>query len=226
MVECRTVNPLVPGSSPGRGANFMYSIVIPYLSRSKYIDACKHYLQVNSKYPYELVEIVDETDVYYAFNYGVYKAKYDRVILLNDDMVVSKNWDEHFVDNIKEDTYVTCNVVEHVLTGGIIRPITNIHIQNLVHDCGDNIDNFDYNKFQTFVDSQNQPTVMHGSKGWYMPFGVHRKSFISYPNRIKFPLYENDVILIDMILPHLGYKFVKVNSFVYHFQRKSHSPDS
>ena len=60
----------------------MYSIVIPYLSNSKYIEQCKHYLQLNSTLPYELVEIVDETDVYYAFNSGVYKAKYDKVVLL------------------------------------------------------------------------------------------------------------------------------------------------
>ena len=69
----------------------MYSIVIPYLSKSKYIEQCKHYIKQNSALDYELVEIVDESDVYYAYNHGVYKAKYDKVILLNDDMICLVN---------------------------------------------------------------------------------------------------------------------------------------
>ena len=50
----------------------MYSIVIPHLSNSDYIDTCIHYIKKNSKYDPEIIQIVDETDVYYAFNKGVY----------------------------------------------------------------------------------------------------------------------------------------------------------
>jgi hypothetical protein len=199
----------------------MYSIVIPYLSNSKYIDDCKKYLRLNSKYPHEIVDIVDETDVYYAFNSGVYKAKYDKVILLSDDMFVSKNWDDNFLKYISEDTVVTCNVVEPDPGGGVYRPFTNEHVLNIKYDCGDTLSVFDYEKFQTFVDSQTEPEVIHGAKGWYMPVGFHKKSYVGYPNIAKFPQSPNDIILLDVILPNVGYKFAKVNSFVYHFQRRS-----
>jgi hypothetical protein len=197
----------------------MYSIVIPYLSTSKYIDRCKHFLEINKSLPYELVEIVDETDVYYAFNYGVYKAKYDKVILLNDDMIVSKGWDYPLLKH---------NNMETITTGYVIEPNPGVNhrpdgetISNIKLDCGQSIDVFDYDKFQQFVDSSQEPDIVQNSKGWYMPICFDKKSFVSYPNRVKFPYEQNDVLLIDYVLPNLGYKFAKVKSFVYHFQSKS-----
>jgi len=198
----------------------MYSIVIPYLSTSKYIEQCKHYLKQNSALEYELVEIVDETDVYYAFNKGVYQAKYDKVVLLNDDMIVSKNWDINFVKAIERDVYVTGHVVEHS-PGVVYRLITNEPVKNIKHDCGTSIETFDYNKFQHFADTHRVPEILHNSKGWYMPFGVFKQSFVSYPNIRKFPESANDIILLDLVLPNLGYKFAQVKSFFYHFQGQS-----
>ena len=197
----------------------MYSIVIPYLSTSKYIDQCKHYLQLNSTLPYELVEIVDETDVYYAFNSGVYRARYDKVILLNDDMVVSKGWDVPYVKHSSNDTVVTGYVIEP-------NPGTNHRpngktIQNIKYDCGQTLNEFDYNKFQSYVNNNSRPEYIQNDVGWYMPICFNKKSFVSYPNRIKFPIEANDVLLIDYVLPNLGYRFVRVNSFVYHFQSRS-----
>lgn len=192
----------------------MYSIVIPYLKSSKYIDQCKHYLEKNSAFEYELIEVVDETDVYYAFNKGVYQAKFDKVILMNDDMIVSKDWDVNFVKYITEDTFVTCHVVEP--SPGVNYRPDGTTISNIKCDCGQ-VDNFDYDKFEKFIGMFSVPEVIQNSKGWYMPFGVHKKSFVSYPNREKFPL-PNDVLLIDYILPNCGYKFAQVRSFVYHYQ--------
>lgn len=197
----------------------MYSIVIPYLSTSKYIDQCKHYVEVNKSLPYELIEIVDETDVYYAFNKGAYQAKYDKVILLCDDMIVSKGWDYPLLKY---------NNMETVTTGYVVEPNPGVNfrpdgeqIQNIKLNCGETISEFDYNKFQDFVNTSQDPDVIPNRKGWYMPICFDKKSFVSYPNRIKFPYEQNDVLLIDYVLPNLGYKFAKVKSFVYHFQSKS-----
>jgi len=195
----------------------MYSIVIPYLKTSKYIEQCKHYLQENSSLEYELVEIVNETDVYYAYNLGVYRAKYDKVILLNDDMFVSRGWDVPMVRYITEDVLTTCYVVEP--DPGTITRNDNTTIQNVKYDCGKTLNEFDYTKFQTFVESQTVPVIQENTKGWYMPLGVHKKSFVSYPNRLK--AEANDILLLDYVLPNLGYKFARVNSFVYHFQQRS-----
>lgn len=197
----------------------MYSIVIPHLSTSKYIDTCIEYIKKNSKYNPEIIQIVDETDVYYAFNKGVYQANNDIVVLMNDDMVVSKDWDEHFPMFLSEDTFLTLNVVEP-------KPGIMNGPQCIALDCGSSLENFEYDKFEAYVTEakKNNPDIRLDTMGWYMPFVVHRKSFVSYPNIGKFPFTANDVTLFHLILPNLGYKVALLNSFVYHFQRKSHEP--
>jgi hypothetical protein len=196
----------------------MYSVVIPYLSSSKYIDICKYYLQKNSLLKYELIEIVDETDVYYAYNHGVYQSKYDTVILINDDMIVSHGWDVLFYKYTTLDMVTTGYVVEPN-PGVNYRPNNKI-ISNIKFNCGQTLTEFDYNKFDSYVKNTNVPEVLFNETGWYMPIGFNKKSFVSYPNREKYPL-PNDSLLIDYVLPNLGYKFAKIRSFVYHFQNRS-----
>jgi len=193
----------------------MYSIVIPHLSNSEYIDTCIHYIKKNSKYDPEIIQIIDETDVYYAFNKGVYQAKNDIVVLMNDDMVVSEHWDEFIPLFLAEDTFLTLHVVESN-PGKMNGP------ECIKYDCGDNLHTFDYQKFENFAKNQKQntPLIQFNTIGWYMPFVVNRKSFVSYPNIDKFPLYANDVTLFHSVLPNLGYKVALLNSFVYHFSRK------
>ncbi len=194
----------------------MYSIVIPHLSDSEYIDTCIEYIKKNSKYTPEIIQIVDETDVYYAFNKGVYQANNDIVVLMNDDMIVSENWDENIPLFLSEDTFLTFNVVEanpgH-MNGGP---------ECINYNCGDNLENFNYTKFAEFAQQNKNslPIIRFNQIGWYMPFVVHRKSFVSYPNIDKFPLYANDMTLFHSVLPNLGYKVALLNSFVYHFSRK------
>jgi len=195
-----------------------YSVVIPYLSNSDYIDGCIDHLKRNSKYEHEIIRIVDETDVYYAFNKGVYQANCDIVVLLNDDMFVSKDWDEHFLTYCTEDTFLTCNVVE--AHPGSMLPGSPHCIEC---DCGEDMETFNFDKFQSFVDSNkpNLPKIQMDKIGWYMPFIVHKKSFVSYPNIKKFPTQSNDVLLLEHVLPHCGYKVALLNSFVYHFSSKA-----
>ena len=192
-----------------------YSVVIPHMSNSKYIDACIEALKHNSCYEHEIVRITDETDVYYAFNKGVYTAQCDIVVLMNDDMIVSKEWDKHIPLFLAEDTFLTFHVVEPN-PGKMDGP------ECIEFDCGDSLENFDYEKFSEYVEQQKQvtPVIQINKIGWYMPFVVNRKSFVSYPNIDKFPLYANDVTLFHSVLPNLGYKVALLNSFVYHFQRK------
>jgi len=193
----------------------MYSIVIPYLSKNNLFDKCVSYIEKNSLYNCEIVPIQDETDVYYAYNSGVYKAKYDKVVLMNDDMVVSKNWDELFVPLMSEEKVLTFNVVEK--SPGYIEGKPSC----IQMDCGDDYENFDEKKFEKFVKyhkSFNREPVY--GKGWYMPIVFHKKSFISYPNINKFP-YPNDITLIDQILPNNGYTFIKMPMYVYHFAIRS-----
>lgn len=191
-----------------------YSIVIPYLSDSKCIDLCKEYLKNNSMYEHEIVEIVDETDVYYAYNKGVFHSKSDTVVLLNDDMIVAKDWDRYIPFYSSQDTILTGHVVE-AKPGKMISGPSAIE-----YNCGD-INCFDYQRFQDFVKEDNAPEVKHNSKGWYMPLVVNKRSFVTYPNINKHPEYANDIVLLDNILPSLGYKFDQIKMYVYHFARQS-----
>lgn len=194
----------------------MYSVVIPYPSNSKTIDMCLEYLRKNSAYEFEFVPIVDETDVYYAYNKGVYHSKYDTVVLMNDDMIVSKHWDKYIPLYSSQKQFLTLNVVEAEPGKMVSGP------ECIRHDCG-GIEDFNYDKFQMFVDSTSKlyEPITFNTIGWYMPFVVNQKSFVSYPNINKFPWYANDGLLINKVLPELGYNLVKINSYVYHFSKAS-----
>lgn len=192
-----------------------YSIVIPHLSTSRYIDECIKYIEKNSMYKNEIIRITDEQDVYYAFNKGVYISSCDTVVLINDDMIVSKYWDQFIPIYTNQNT---------VLTGYVVEPNpgknTN-NVQCIEYDCGTTLLNFDYDKFQQYVNRQHVPNIQLNQKGWYMPLIVNKKSFISYPNINKFPEYANDILLIDNIMPFAGFKFAQINMWVYHFARQA-----
>jgi hypothetical protein len=197
----------------------MLSIITPYLSNSKCIDLYKQILKENTHdKDYELVEIVDETDVYFAWNEGVRRAKGDIVVLINDDMFVPKDWDI---------LYTKYAVGKTVVTGYVVEPgVISVSDRNLTIDFGKNPTTYQRDNFEKWVkeNTGNIPEVV-GGKGWYMPLGMEKKYFVNYPNDIKFP-HPNDITLIDNILPNLGYEFLKVNSFCYHLQAFSHNKNA
>ena len=191
-----------------------YSVFIPFLSKSKSIQRCLNALHENSVHEHEIVLTVGETDVYYAFNEGVYKCKNDVVVLMNDDMIVSKGWDRLIPEYAKPDLYLTTYVVE---PGFAPLPIGPSCID---YDCGRE-DNFDYDKFEEFVkkDSKNKPEFLLGASGWFMPMIINKKSFVTFPNVIKFPYCANDILLFTMLkqADECEIKFGVINSYIYHF---------
>lgn len=197
-------------------SDIKYSIVLPHLSTSKCTDQCLYYLKKNSYYQHEIVEVIDETDVYYAFNKGVYQAKSEIVVLLSDDMMVAKDWDKFIPLYSDRKT---------ILTGYVVEPnpgkLSN-DFENIRYDCGYNY-NFDYDKFQNFVNTQQVPEFAFNEKGWYQPLVVNQRSFVTYPNIEKFPFKANDITLIEELMPAAGFNFARINMFVYHFQRQSGS---
>lgn len=191
-----------------------YSIVLPHLRSSPCTELCLKYLKENSYYDHEIVEILDNTDVYYAFNKGVYTSKCETVVLLSDDMIVAKDWDKFIPLYSNQST---------ILTGYVFEPrpgkILNGPQCNEL-DCGQ-LENFNYKKFQDHIDTLTVPEVVYNAKGWYQPLVVNQRSFVTYPNIRKFPDAQNDCVLIDDVLPALGYNFNQIRMFAYHFQRQS-----
>lgn len=194
--------------------NKKYSVVIPHLHDSQCIDLCLKYLKQNSMYEHEIIEIIDEKDVYYAFNKGVYLANCETVVLLSDDMMVARHWDKFIPYHANQKT---------ILTGYVVEPNPGKIINGpecIKYDCGRK-DTFDYTKFQQFVDTKMVPEVKYNAKGWYQPLVVNQRSFLTYPNIEKFPNAANDMLLIDSLMPQIGFTFAQIDMFVYHFQRAS-----
>lgn len=193
-----------------------YSIVIPHLSNSTCINDCIKYIKQNSMYENEIITVIDEFDAYYAFNKGVYNSSCDTIVLLNDDMIVAKNWDKYIP------IFSSQNII---LTGYVVEPTPEdskfIGPDYASFDCGKNIFEFDYNKFQNYVNEYNVPDIVFDQKGWYMPLVINKKSFVSYPNIGKFPYVANDVLLIDHIMPFVGFKFAQIDMWAYQFSRQS-----
>jgi hypothetical protein len=190
----------------------MISIVVPYLSNSRCIDTCKKYIEQNTVNPYELIEVVDNTDVYAAFNEGAHQAKYDIILLINDDMFVSPGWDELYIKHTTPRSVVTGLLIE---SGRI-----PVNYRNVEYDCGKVPEEFDYNKFLSYIKDNPIDEIKTNSMGWYMPVAFHRSTYIDYPNDIKYP-HPNDVTLLSHMLPRYGFDFKQVGVYTYHIQNFS-----
>lgn len=193
----------------------MISIVLPHMANARCVPYFKKYLEMNTVNKYELIEVIDWTDVYAAYNYGASLAKYDRIIMFNDDMFVAPGWDINYVKYLQPKTYVMMWLVE---SGRI--PVNSRMLQ---YDCGRTPESFDYEKFLQYTNTLNTPEAIEGGFGAWMPIGFHKSTWIEFPNEKKYP-YANDVDLIDHTLPSLGYTPYKVKSYAYHIQSFSREP--
>lgn len=195
----------------------MYSVFIPFLSRSKSIQRCLNALHENSVYKHEIVCTIGENDVYYAFNEGVYKCKYDTVVFLNDDMIVGPGWDKYIPEYSSPDILLTMYVYEPKSGGMFVGP------SPIVKSFG-GIDNFDQEGFNRFTIEQSSvtPDFIPNTSGWYMPTVVNKKTFVGFPNVIKFPYCANDFLLFNMLqYAEHDYKFGVINGHIYHFGHSS-----
>jgi hypothetical protein len=187
----------------------MISIILPHLSTATPVPTFKKYLEQNTVNEYELIEVLDWTDVYAAYNHGASLAKYDIIIMMNDDMFVAPGWDVNFVKYVKPKTFAMMWLVE---SGHI--PVNS---RMLEYDCGRTLETFDYDKFINYINNVDIPELTEGAFGAWMPIGFHKSTWIPFPNDNKYP-YPNDIDLIDVTLPQMGYTPLKVKSFAYHLQ--------
>jgi hypothetical protein len=195
----------------------MYSVFIPFLSKSKSIQKCLNALHENSVHPHEIVCTIDETDVYYAFNEGAYKCKYDTVVFLNDDMIVSPGWDALIPKYVAPEYILTTYVYEKYGKDVIVGP------SPLQADFGTEHD-FNESGFYEFAEKRSGevPEFVDGACGWYMPMIFNKKTFVGFPNTIKYPYCANDFLMFNMVRDcEVGYKFGVLNSHIYHFAHAS-----
>jgi len=76
-----------------------------------------------------------------ATNLGVYNAKHDKILIVNDDNVFPRFWDTTLLDDWKDGTVVTPNQVE---------PYPSMFKQFHIEDLGTTTESFDLEKFWLF----------------------------------------------------------------------------
>jgi len=174
----------------------------------------------NSKLSLEiLIDSETPSDPYRIYNELAEKARSDVIVFTNSDVLMAPGWDYPFWDHVEYNSIVTGYLVEAGNVG-----VADV---NVAKDCGKTPDAFNRIGFEQYV-SQLRNIIDPGVKeerAWYMPCAMHREWFLSTggfdlshggfpaPIDIEFWNHCRDVY-------HT--KFLRVNSFAYHFQAMTH----
>jgi len=159
----------------------MFSILIPSFNNLKYLKLCLHSIKINSKFDHQIIIHVNEGNdgtleylknlkidfSYTKYNSGICEginkaaklAKFDYFLYAHDDFYFCPNWDQILFEEIGK---IGHN--KFYLSGTMMN---NGHID---FDCGDQIENFNENKFLSeyknfnhydFNGSTWAPTLIH-----------------------------------------------------------------
>jgi len=82
-------------------------------------------------------------------NLGVYNAKYDLILIVNDDNVFPKDWDIHLEKDHTKNSVLSPNQIE---------PHPSMFSQFHIKDLGKSIDVFDLKRFQEYEKTLNEVT--------------------------------------------------------------------
>jgi GT2 family glycosyltransferase len=90
----------------------------------------------------DVLNLVTNVGLCRATNLGVYNAIHDRVLIVNDDNVFPKGWDDSLT--------TAMNIEGCVITPNQIEPNPSMFKQFVIKDLGKSPDEFDLNKFWEF----------------------------------------------------------------------------
>ena len=151
----------------------MISVIIPTYKAPQALDICLHSALNNQKYINEIVVVVDgfydlnkevlekyedkvsildleqNEGLCKATNHGVYNAKSDKVLVVNDDNVYPPYWDEQLLSVYAPGRVITPNQIE---------PTPSIFDEFVIQSFGEP-DKFDYDGFCKLADELSQPCV-------------------------------------------------------------------
>jgi len=206
----------------------MFSILIPSFNNVKYLQLCIYSIKKNSKYTHQIIihvnigddgtiEYLNKNNIEYThtdYNSGICEGintaakltKFQYILYAHDDFYFCPNWDEILLNEI--------NLIGHnnfYLSG------TMMHSGQIPFECGDNIENFDEQKFlsnykkNNYFDFQGStwaPTLVHKDI-WNLAGGFSEEFF---PGTGSDPDF-------NMKLWNKGIRIFKgINNFkVYHF---------
>jgi glycosyltransferase involved in cell wall biosynthesis len=182
----------------------MVSVVIPTFKSPDVLDLCLRSAikgQVNKN---EIIVVVDgtyeqnkdvlkkyENDVLVldipnnvgtcrATNMGVYNSTHEKILIVNDDNVFPKDWDQLLTEHMLENEVVSPNQIE---------PYPSMFKQFIIKDLGRTPDNFDIDKFWDYSEMVSSKNTMDDS-GSTFPILMFKKDFLrvggfdeSYPSQ-------------------------------------------
>lgn len=168
----------------------MISVIIPTYRNPKCLDICLKSALENQKYENEIIVIVDgfvdeskhiieeynnrvsfiQMDENYgmqhALNVGVFNANNEWVLIVNDDNVFPKDWDDILQKDAKNKLVITPNQIER----------TNSIFDFVTHDFG-GIDDFKYQDYVELEPSYRENVLMNN--GGIFPFFIEKKYYMA-----------------------------------------------
>ena len=161
----------------------MFSIIIPTLNNLKYLKKCIESIEKNSKYKHEIVPHVnigsDGTAKYLeskkisftytkenvgickGMNMAVKNSYYEYILYAHDDFYFCNHWDDILINEVKK--------IKHnnfYLSG------TMVHNGQIDFNCGDTLETFEEEKFNTFYRNHNYYDFQGST---WAPHLIHRE---------------------------------------------------
>lgn len=170
----------------------MISVIIPSYRNPKYLDLCLYSLLKGSINNNDIVVIIDghleeskniinkyknneqinfiqfedNKGMQMALNIGVYNAKSNKLLIINDDNVMPDQWDEILEDEYSDESVITINQIETK------NNMFNFHVKSF----GKNVENFDYEKFINYEKSIRKNYKSKSAR--IFPFLINKKYYM------------------------------------------------
>ena len=116
----------------------------------------------------DILDLPQNVGLCEATNLGVYNAKNDAILIVNDDNVFPKGWDEKLMENYQ---------VGYVYSPNQIEPFQSIYPQFVIEDLGRNPITFDLDKFWDREESISFEEV--SLEGSTLPIFMDKKDYLS-----------------------------------------------
>ena len=171
-----------------------------------FIEESKHILD-KYKDNIQILDLVQNQGMQQALNLGVFNANHEKICIINDDNVLSKDWDSIIETELKENEVITINQIE---------PQPGI-FGNPSKDFGDHPNKFDYSSFLEYEISirQNNSTP----DGGVFPFAMWKKDYMivgGFDTLYKSPFICDWDFFLKLELN--GKQFRRINTLhFYHF---------
>lgn len=146
------------------------------------------------------------------FDKGIEMARTEIIMAFHADMVAAPNLDEHILKHLKKGTVVSATRVEP--------PLHPDGPEKMLVDFGIEVEDFDMDKFNSWVDNDYQPK--HGklvTEGIFAPWCMYKEDFLAIGGHDELfaPQSKEDSDLFNRFVLN-GYKVLQTwEGLVYHF---------